>query len=205
MAVRLAWVKAHVGLEGNELADSAAKQGGLDEMGINPRHIALMSKAEAKGCIKERIRDVWTRQWQGHAEYKMTKQFLSQPSKHAGIRAVKLSKSSLSRLIQLITGHNFLSYFQYKLDSTINPLCRMCGEENETFYHLITCCPALELRRREIFMDQPPGTDCWKPRELLDFSFEEPINSWLTDRDYLMEQPMLELDVNYSITDSDTE
>jgi len=39
----------------------------------------------------------------------------------------------------------------------------------------------------------------------LTYSLEEPINSWVTDRDYLMEQPLLELDVNYSITDSDSE
>ena len=205
VAVRLAWVKAHVGLEGNELADSAAKQGGMDEMGTNNKHQTFMSKAEAKSHIKERVRGLWKTQWQAQSEYRMTKQFLTQPNKQAGIRAVNLSKSSLSRLIQIVTGHNFLSYFQYKLDPTVNPLCRMCGEENETFYHLVSCCPALECRRREIFLDRPPCTDNWRPRELLDYSYEEPLNSWLTDRDYLMEQPMLELDINYSITDSDTD
>ena len=81
----------------------------------------------------------------------------------------------------------------------------MCSEENETFYHLIVDCPALTMKRREMFLDRPPITDCWKPWELLNFSLEEPINSWITDRDYLMEQPALELDVNYSITDSDSD
>ena len=33
--VRLAWVKAHVGIEGNEYADSAAKLGAEHPMGIN--------------------------------------------------------------------------------------------------------------------------------------------------------------------------
>ena len=133
----------------------------------------------------------------------MTKQFITKPDKARDNLTIGLSKSSLSRLIQLITGHNFLSYFQYQLDPHINPLCRMCGEENETFYHLITDCSALMKTRRDIFLDSHPVTDDWKPAELIDFSYIEPINSWITDRDYLMEQPSLELDVNYSITDSD--
>ena len=152
-----------------------------------------------------RVREKWKQRWLKDPGYWMTKQFLSKPDKMAGQRACKLSKTSLSRLIQLITGHNFLSYFQFKLDSTINPLCRMCGEENETFFHFITDCPALATKRRDWFLDQSPSTDSWLPGKLLGFSLEEPINSWVTDRDYLMEQPSLDLDINYSITDSDTE
>jgi ribonuclease HI len=203
--VRLAWVKAHIGTEGNELADSAAKQGGMDEMGTNKKLFVAMSLAELKANLDLAIRVSWTKRWQSQDKYKMTKQFLTCPNQQAGKRACNLSKSSLSRLVQLITGHNFLSYFQFKLDPTINPLCRMCSEENETFYHLLIDCPTLVMLRREMFLDQPPITDGWKPWELINFSLEEPINSWITDRDYLMEQPALELEVNYSITDSDTD
>jgi ribonuclease HI len=202
--VRLAWVKAHVGLEGNELADSAAKLGGLDEMGTNRKVQLLRPLSSLKADISTAIRDEWGNRWLATDKYRMTKQFLTRPNAGSGRRVLQLSKSSLSRLIQIVTGHNFLSYFQFKLDSTINPLCRMCEEENETFYHLITQCPALETTRRDVFLDSHPVTDDWKPGEILKFSFLEPINSWLTDKDYLMEQPMLELDVNYSITDSDT-
>ena len=128
---------------------------------------------------------------------------MSRPDKARGAQVMKLSKTSLSRLVQIITGHNFLSYFQFQLDGSINPLCRLCEQENETFYHLATNCDALELTRRDFFLDNQPATDSWRPKQLIDFSLLEPINSYLTDRDYLMEQPILELDVNYSITDSD--
>ena len=194
-----------LGIQGNELADSAAKLGGKDEMGSNIRAYLKMPQAELKMSLEVAIREAWTDRWKRDPGYWMTKQFLTKPDKAAGKRACNLSKSSLSRLIQLITGHNFLSYFQFKLDPTINPLCRMCEEANETFYHLLIDCPALEVKRREWFLDQPPVTDNWKPGELLSYSLEEPINSWVTDRDYLMEQTLLELDVNYSITDSDSE
>jgi ribonuclease HI len=205
IVVRLAWVKAHAGIQGNEMADSAAKLGGQDDMGTNIKAYLKKPKAELKMNLERAVRETWTQRWKSDSRYWMTKQFLTKPDKSAGRRACQLSKSSLSRLIQLITGHNFLSYFQFKLDSTINPLCRMCEESNETFFHLLTDCPALEVKRREWFLDKPPITDCWKPGELLRFSMEEPINSWLTDRDYLMEQPLLEIDINYSITDSDSD
>ena len=174
-------------------------------MGTNKRVFLKTPPTELKTKLELAVREVWSRRWRLDPGYWMTKQFLTKPDKAAGIRACQLSKSSLSRLIQLITGHNFLSYFQFKLDPTINPLCRMCEEKNETFFHLLTECPALEVKRREWFLDKPPMTDNWRPGELLSFSLEEPINSWVTDRDYLMEQPILELELNYSITDSDSD
>ena len=79
----------------------------------------------------------------------------------------------------------------------------MCEEENETFHHLVYECPALAVKRRVIFLDKPPELDNWVPKALIDFSRIDPIDSWLTDKGYLMEQPVLDLDINYSITDSD--
>jgi ribonuclease HI len=203
-SVRLAWVKAHVGLEGNELADSAAKQGAANEMGINKVIYAPISKACIKAKIKEMIYNEWKQRWIGTEKYRMTKQFISAPGNSIGRKVINMSKSSLSRLIQIVTGHNFLSYFQFQLDSTVNPLCRMCEQANETFYHYLTDCDALARQRREFFLGQQPSTDNWEPREIVDFSLTEPINSWFTNKDYLLEQPMLDLDVNYSITDSDS-
>jgi AraC-like DNA-binding protein len=201
--VRLAWVKAHVGLEGNELADSAAKLGGADEMGINNRASLPRAMAEVKTQLDRAIRSKWREQWTLSPKYRMTKQFITEPNIHRGNRVAHLSKSSLSRLIQVVTGHNFLSYFQFQLDSGINPLCRLCEEENETFHHLIYDCPALAIKRRDLFLDKPPQPDHWSPKQLIDFSYIDPIDAWLTDKGYLLEQPILELDVNYSITDSD--
>ena len=51
-------------------------------------------------------------------------------------------------------------------------------------------------------MDSHPVTDDGKPEVLISFLFLEPINSWIAGRDYLMERPVLELEINYSITGS---
>ena len=80
----------------------------------------------------------------------------------------------------------------------------MCGEEKETFSHLFYACEATVVTRRELFLDRHPEPNQWTPRQLLDFSYTEPVNGYLTDKDYLLEQPILELNMNYSITDSDS-
>ena len=55
----------------------------------------------------------------------------------------------------------------------------------------------------ELLKDKVLNSKNWKAQKLLDFSYQEPISSWMTDKDYLMEQPQYELEVNYYLTDSD--
>ena len=77
----------------------------------------------------------------------------------------------LSRFIKIITGHNGLFYFKSRVDPQINPVCRFCLENNETFYHLVTECPVFWAKRNEIFLDTLPITNTkWSVRDLLIFS-----------------------------------
>ena len=202
-AVRLAWVKAHVGLEGNELADEAAKLGAADDMGILRKPEVWVPFSGIKSGIKSAFIQAWADRWNNDTSCKMTKDFFLNPMAGISRQILRHGKAEVSRLVQIITGHNFLGYFQSKLDPQVNPMCRLCGEDKETFFHLITGCQALEVRRRELFTGEVISSESWKPWQLLEFSYLEPVHSWLTDKGYLMEQPQYELEVNYSITDSD--
>ena len=82
----------------------------------------------------------------------------------------------ISRFIKLITGHNGLFYFKNKIDKEINNICRFCLGESETFYHLVTECPAHRQNRVDIFLDNLPITNTkWSVRDLLDFSYKPGI------------------------------
>ena len=71
-------------------------------------------------------------------------------------------------MIQIISGHNNLNYFENKICKDVNPLCRLCGEEDETAFHLIGECPVLYNSRAKHFqkylLDDHPE---WKVKQLV--------------------------------------
>ena len=101
----------------------------------------------------------------------MTKLFYLNPCKNQAKYVLKLGRLELSRFIKIITGHNGLFYFKHKVDPQINPVCRFCLQQDETFYHLATECPVHRLKQTEIFLDEIPITNSkWSVRALLIFS-----------------------------------
>ena len=95
-----------------------------------------------------------------------------------------------------------MSYKQFKANPEINPLCRLCNENNETFWHFVTECPRLRAIRDEVFLDNLPDTDNWSAQQLLKFSTYPTIyNMMAYDQDYVT-QPIYQIDTMYS-TDSD--
>ena len=72
------------------------------------------------------------------------------PSKNKRKEILKLSRSQMRRLIELITGQNNLNYMQTKINpGLISEMCRFC-EEEETFAHLLNECPCFNTHRRDI-------------------------------------------------------
>ena len=153
------WVKAHIGTERNEAADEAAKKG-VENAG-NKLHIVRtpIPRAITKEEIDKAIRKEWNRKWQAAPHYKHTKHFYSGPDKNKAKKILNISRSHITRLITSITGFNCVSYIQFKANSSINPLCRLCGEENETFWHFVTDCPRLYTIRNDTFLDKQPQQD----------------------------------------------
>ena len=106
----------------------------------------------------------------------------------------------MKRLVEIVTGHNNVSYFQFKVDPDVNPLCRFCGEQNETFHHFITDCPRLRQFRLDTVRDFTSNT--WKSSQLLNFSFIPQINGYIERKDYLNYGNLQFLDHNYSLDES---
>ena len=62
----------------------------------------------------------------------------------------------LSTWIKGITGHNNLAYFQSKLNTEIDPTCRLCLQANETLHHLMTDCEATTSLQLDIMKNKIP-------------------------------------------------
>ena len=75
-----------------------------------------------------------------------------------GKEILKLSRSQMRRLLELITGQNNLNYVQSKIyPGQVSDLCQFC-EEEETFAHILNECPCFIIARREILKNKPIST-----------------------------------------------
>lgn len=95
---------------------------------------------------------------------------------------------------------------KFKADPTISPTCRLCSEDNETFWHLVTNCSRLKTIREEVFLDKTPQTDDWNTYKILTFSKYPEIQGMLRHIQDYIDQPIYEIEHLFSDnSDSDNE
>ena len=76
--VRLTWIKAHIGLDGNELADEHAKLGTVDDtMKIRTQ----TTSKEIKAATREYVYHKWKEKWRALKKCRMTKVFYDGPDR----------------------------------------------------------------------------------------------------------------------------
>ena len=176
--VYMVWTKAHVGTEGNEMADSLAKAGSLQEDIMTD---IQAPKSKLKANIDECMREKWNRDWERYPHARQTKFFYPGQSKEKGVMTMKMNRLELARYIRIITGHNNLFYHRSNIDpDNNNSICRFCLDADETFIHFFTDCPALWSERRDTILRYigDPRED-WTPQQLVALSFTRKITEAL--------------------------
>ena len=78
--------------------------------------------------INEYITKKWTSRKKDEKRLNYTKQFHGKPDKMKAKGVMMLSSGKLKLWVECITGHNNLAYFQNKLNSELDPTCRLCNE-----------------------------------------------------------------------------
>ncbi|MCF6239054.1 MAG: hypothetical protein L3J79_09665 [Candidatus Marinimicrobia bacterium] len=156
--VILRWIRAHSGHEGNEVADSLAKEGATacTDPPPMPAPYALFRQE-----VKDKMVGVWAEKWKSEDLGRQTKIWFPTPAPNLTKNLLKLSRYELGHVVQIITGHNYLNYHLHNQSKVDSPLCRYCQEDQETSWHLIADCPAFGLSRMQIFcktfLDEPPS------------------------------------------------
>ena len=159
-----------------------------------------ISKTEITNKLKEQIDNKWALRWTNSKDHKHSKKFLDRSNSNSARKILKLPRLKVKQLVEIITGHNNLSYFQFKADPDVNALCRFCEEQNETFHHYIIDCPRLRQFRTDTMGNY--NSRNWKTSQLLNFSYIAEINDYLERKDYLIYVNLQYLDHNYSLDDS---
>ena len=68
------------------------------------------------------------------------------PKRSAGLR--RLSRIEVKTITEVLIGHGNLAYHRHKIGLAKSPLCRLCGEDNETSTHILCHCPAIGDKRQ---------------------------------------------------------
>ncbi|CAK1554338.1 unnamed protein product [Leptosia nina] len=144
--VRLYWIKAHVGHEGNERADQLAKEAAHDKKRKPDYDRCPVSK------IKRLLRTDSIRRWEeeygGGTTASTTRFFL--PTVASALKAMR-EVGLDSELTQALTGHGGFAAYLHRFKLKDDPTC-ICGEGDETVLHLLTRCPVHARDRAEIEM-----------------------------------------------------
>ena len=192
----VAWIKAHVGHRGNEIADSLAKTG----CSLTNTLSIGASKAYVKSKIDERSTLIWNRRWQATANCRQTFDLCPATNESRSKKIRKLNRFDLGILTRYVTGHahlrrhnkiagitnpeiqaynkddyiykdpedNHTGHFD---DQTLCRLCRLKGRQ-ETPMHILLECNAAWRERMQYFKFHVLERDeilNWEPEQLVGF------------------------------------
>ena len=189
-SLTIRWVKAHVGHDGNEMADDAAVEG-RDSSAAPVWDTPLLAKAVMHSEIDKLTTRLWESVWDEVIGCRQTRHFYPKgPRPQFFKEIIHLPRIIVGQLIQILTGHTFLKRHQAVIDESdrqrtlealnwdnadndgnaiidaADPSCSRCNNGDETPLHLLSECEPLGDLRRKIFGRE----DLVGPGEVPDFS-----------------------------------
>lgn len=138
--LKLYWVKAHIGIEGNENADMLAKAG-LDKVGIK----VPIVKNSLKGKIKHINEQEKLIEWMSSGDARTSHDFFPDWRRFASMRDSNGNRA----FWRLLAGKPTLRYFLVKCWKKGNDSICSCGEGVEDVHHFVLQCSKYEELRGE--------------------------------------------------------
>ncbi|XP_023953798.2 uncharacterized protein LOC112057581 [Bicyclus anynana] len=146
-SVELFWIKAHVGIEGNERADALAKEAALFSKKA-PDYSAFPT-SYAKRIIRNDTLQNWQKRYTDGSTASTTKIFL--PDVHSAYKTIRDIKIN-PIMTQVITGHGGFSKYLHDFKLKDCGLCKCDADKEEEPIHLLTECPRFMKCRYELEM-----------------------------------------------------
>jgi len=132
------WVKAHAGIEGNELADIQANR--ASTKGTIPETYTRIPKSVVVRHLKEESAMKWQTNWTQTTKGSTTKEYF--PNIEGRL---KMKLYHTGNLTTILTGHGNIKAYLHRLHISEDPMCP-CGKGEQT-EHIIYECKRLKKER----------------------------------------------------------
>lgn len=138
--IKFSWVKAHVGIPGNETADKLAKEAARSRV-IDITFSRIPMSSVHHEIQLESIKK-WQKEWQNCTKALTTKQFF--PSVEERLKKkIKITQ----KVAAMLTGHGRTRAYLHRFKIRDNAQC-VCQQGDQTVDHLLYDCSLLEAQRR---------------------------------------------------------
>ena len=133
-AFHIQWLPSHCGINGNHVADQAAK------LGLTQNHIEQLPASES--ILKKIIRNSTSRYWSAAALAAISSSHLGRIREDTNPQPwVRSSSRRLDTAItRLRIGHSSLNAHLHRIGVVDDPACEWCGQD-DTIHHFIFVCP----------------------------------------------------------------
>ena len=159
--ITLAWLPAHIGIDGNELADAAAKEAlGLAEIQNKKLHFSDFRKK-----IREHVHSLWEKRWAAQVGNKLHELKPKLQPRKPNL----LPRKDSVVFTRLKIGHTKLTH-NFLLAGEEIPECISCNCRLTVRHVLLDCSEFTNVRQRyHKFSTVKHLFDCIEPKKLLDF------------------------------------
>ncbi|XP_008182880.3 uncharacterized protein LOC100570071 [Acyrthosiphon pisum] len=135
------WIPGHCNIEGNELADKAAKQAHLAN---NPLTSPVFTYQDVKRIIAIEAQNQWENKWVAQT----TKLHEIKRTTYPWPFPANISRKQETAITRLRIGHTYITH-QHLMKGEEPPDCTQCGSPL-TVKHILTECRSYENERREL-------------------------------------------------------